>query len=486
MAIISPSDCVLHANGFSGTFFHENATTATSSTSRGSSIVASLSCPERPLLPTILFVECSGVDFTNEPPRILRTAEDTILFSVPIGGPSRPHASSSPCEYDYYIYRIGDVPTLQLLPPPLDNFIDEDAGLLRYGDDEFMVAALIATNKLDLYELHRFDSRTGEWSQVVVPLVEPQVSFPFRVTMNSLRLTYHLTSIVINIGGEGGRMGCVDLWRGILVCDVLDGKPEVRGVPLPLPVDLLTCNNGWGDEIGGCASPLRGIAVVDQCLRFVHLEAILSPASSTTLPTYSSDSDEEIAVPLPPDPVMSDWVIHTWSNSKMTASWKDWVEDCRIRASHTTIPSKVKSKMLNSGLLSPEGANPVRALQNLMVSYPAPGTDDGVVYLLARLRFQDPKAFMIALDTRQNLLVGSAEFATEKKRGAGIMYFPSNISKYVDPKARVLPISKGDAVTGDEDRYEESSLDEGTEFVEFPISKLQFSGFKFDDASVGS
>lgn len=127
----------------------------------------------------------------------------------------------------------------------------------------------------------------------------------------------------------------------------------------------------------------------------------------------------------------------------MTSSWKDWIKDCSARASDTMIPSKVKSKMINSGLLSPEGANPVRRLQNLMVSHPALGIDDGVVYLLARLRFQDPKAFVISLDIGKNVLLGSAEFATEKKQGAVIMYFPSNISKYVDPKARVLPIPKG-------------------------------------------
>jgi hypothetical protein len=143
---------------------------------------------------------------------------------------------------------------------------------------------------------------------------------------------------------------------------------------------------------------------------------------------------------------MSDWVIHTWSNSKMTASWEDWIVDCKARASHATIPRKVMSKMLNSGLLSPEGANPVRALGNLWVSHPAPGTDDGVVYLLARLKFEDPKAFIIALDTRENTLLGSANFATEKKRGAGIMYFPSNISKYIDPEDRSFPISKGTAL----------------------------------------
>ena len=384
-------------------------------------------------------MQCPGVDFTNEPPRIIRVAEDTILFSV-----IRPEFS--PGKYEYFVYRLGEIPTLQLLPPPLDNFIDEDAGLLVHGDDKefFMVASLVSTDKVDLHELHRLDSRTGVWSQVVVRLVEPQISFPYRITRNSSRLGYHLTSTVITIGGEGGRMGWVDLWRGILICDVLDPEPELRGVPLPLPMDLLTCNNGLGTEIGGYANPIRGIAVDGQCLRFVHLEATISK-------TYSSDdSDQECKATFFSEPVMSanmsDWVIHTWSNSKMTASWKDWILDCKARASQAPIPSKVMSKMLNSRLLlSPdeEGANPVRALGNLWVSHPALGTDDGVVYLLARLKFEDPKAFMIALDTRENTLIGSAKFATERKGGDGITYFPSNISKYIDPEARILPISKG-------------------------------------------
>ncbi|RCV23105.1 hypothetical protein SETIT_4G272800v2 [Setaria italica] len=466
MASISLSNCVLlHADGFHGSSLQRNATTAMAFTSRGTSIEASLSCPERPLLPTILFVECSSVDdFTTEPPRIVRAVEDIIVFSVLIGPRLRPDVS--PCDYDYFIYRVGEVPSLQLLPPPHPTFQDEDAGLLLCGEDDFIVAALIATNKSGVYDLHRFDSRSWTWSQEVVPLVAPQAAFPFRITLNSIRLGYHLTSTVITIGGEGGTMGWVDLWRGILICDVLHRKPELRGVPLPVPMELLTCNNGRGADIGGCGKSLRGIAVINQSLRFVHLEAIVS-TTSKTLPAADSDSDDE-----EPDSLMSDWVITTWSNSKMSTSWDDWIKDCEAKASHTTIHSKPKSKMLNSGLLSPEGANQERALQNLWVSHPAPGIDDGVVYLLARVRFQDPKAFVIALDARKNVLLGSAEFATEKKRGDGVMYFPSNISKYIAPEARVLPITT--------DGWEESSLHEGTENVEIPSLPIYFPGYGFE------
>ncbi|CAN6362515.1 unnamed protein product [Urochloa humidicola] len=41
-------------------------------------------------------------------------------------------------------------------------------------------------------------------------------------------------------------MGWADLWRGVLLCDVLDPKPSLRGVPVPLPLVEMGYNNEWG------------------------------------------------------------------------------------------------------------------------------------------------------------------------------------------------------------------------------------------------
>jgi hypothetical protein len=201
-------------------------------------------------------------------------------------------------------------------------------------------------------------------------------------------------------------------------------------IPVPLPLDHLRCN-----------SPkfLRGITFVDKpgvkpWLKFVHLGVTAIPISD------DDDSDEE------EDWEVRDWAITTWTNTKMTSSYNDWDVDCQeAKASCTSISSKLNSKMLKSGLLSPGGgAKPKRAFQNLLVPSPALGiVDDGVVYLQARVKFLDPKVFVLALDTRDNKLVGAVEFGTERIRGADVVYLPSNIGKYIDPEDRVVLIPKG-------------------------------------------
>ena len=88
------------------------------------------------------------------------------------------------------------------------------------------------------------------------------------------------------------------------------------------------------------------------------------------------------------------------------------------------------------------------SLQQHLGFFPAPSIiDDGVVYLQARVKFMDLKVFVLALDTRDNKLLGAVEFATKRVRGASVVYFPSNIGKYIDPEDRVMPIPEGTDVS---------------------------------------
>jgi len=140
---------------------------------------------------------------------------------------------------------------------------------------------------------------------------------------------------------------------------------------------------------------------------------------------------------------MHDWTILTYTNTAMTSSWKDWRKDCRIQASDITIDTQIKSELLQSGLL---GSASGQALHNLLVSHPAPDISvaayhQGIVYLLARKKYEHPEGWMLALDTRKKTLLGAAEFGVEWKLYEST-YCPTGIAKYIKPSTG-LPLFYG-------------------------------------------
>jgi hypothetical protein len=118
---------------------------------------------------------------------------------------------------DYFIYGLaagpgtGGLPSLTRLPKhPADCFNKCEVALLPHGDD-FTVAALSARAGNE-FDLHLFRSEDWSWDTEPVVLADKNAC--------SL-LSQHLTSTVITIGGERGTVGWVDLWHGILLCDLL-------------------------------------------------------------------------------------------------------------------------------------------------------------------------------------------------------------------------------------------------------------------------
>jgi hypothetical protein len=188
-------------------------------------------------------------------------------------------------------------------------------------------------------------------------------------------------------------MGWVDLWRGILLCDVLSDKPMLRNVPLPFPKNLLTGNNGMEQKLRSRPRMVRGIAFTHGCLKLVELDIdctrIIDETGSGSFQVHN-------------------WRITTSSNDRMTGSWKDWKEDCAVQASDIVISDQMISEFRLLGLLHQPGlplpcdtdAAAVQALQNLAVTDPVPSiTDDGVVYLMARVKYGHPKAYVLLLLT---------------------------------------------------------------------------------------
>lgn len=215
-------------------------------------------------------------------------------------------------------------------------------------------------------------------------------------------------------------MGWVDLYRGILFCDVLSGgdHPTLAGVPLPLPRRLVD----RGAEVEGCPKANRGIAVLDGCLRMVELEV-----HGEILPTRDPETghlDREI----------KNWELYMYTNSKITGAWEDWQLVHRVEASQINIDQAIHDSLLQPGLLRDKMQDgKERKLHNLLTSQPALSLDgEGVVYLLTKAKFMQRQAWVLAVDVKGNKILGLAEFGTDTYLGLSLAYCPSRISSYMD------------------------------------------------------
>ncbi|WVZ78533.1 hypothetical protein U9M48_026228 [Paspalum notatum var. saurae] len=391
-----------------------NHTTGASFTRNDESILASF-WRERPPVLSRLYVWSLDLDASafSEPPRILRMEEGLILFRVAIN-------CRLPCilndECDYFVYHVDSARLDSLPPHPSAVTLSDDAvGLLPRGSGSYTVAAL--TSRRSVFTLHLLHSGIGKrWTSVEVSLTAPQSKFPL----------IHKTSTVITLGGEGGTMGWVDLWRGILLCDVLSPNPELRGVPVPLPTKILLPYDQA--KIEPPQRLYRGIAFIKEkgCLRFVDLDVTYQ---------FLSDQDEETGfISFRFDA----WTITTWTNFNLTSSFDDWKQEhSPVHADTIMFNEKMRKQLLLCQLLQPKAPpqdnnvtiNPERKLQNLWVSQPTPSIEGSKVFLIARAKFMYPEAHVLVVDMAIGELQGVSDYATGRKLGLELTCIHGGVSK---------------------------------------------------------
>ncbi|TKW18292.1 hypothetical protein SEVIR_5G421900v4 [Setaria viridis] len=424
-----PASCALEEvllDGYAYIGNKPNHTTAVSLTRNTEIIVASF-WSERPPLPSRLYVHCPELESSafSQLPRILCVVEGLILFRVAI----RCREPILYEECDYFIYHV-DSRSLKEIPNPSPFSIrDDDMGLLPRGN-HYTVAALVPTSDDKVFTLHLFQSEIRRWTSKDVSLEAPQSEFPIEIPRDTdaCRLLSHTTSTVITLGGEDGTMGWVDLWRGILLCDVLLPAPKLRGVPLPWP-RAMYLPNGESRINFGSPKLYRGIAFSKEkrCLRFVDLDTIFKrlPASDKErgIPTYRFEG----------------WEITKWSNCNLTNSFEDWKADyLPIHANDIKLNEQMQKQMLEYQLLWPKApsqgnsvaADPGRNLENVTVFLPTPSMDDSnVVFLIAKAEFRQPKAYVLEVDMGNRQLKGVTEFGTAREPCARVICCHGSVSQ---------------------------------------------------------
>ncbi|KAF8776681.1 hypothetical protein HU200_003409 [Digitaria exilis] len=206
----------------------KNTTTAISATPDGKHIQVTFYARAPPLLSRFCVHTPDGAAMHREP-LVVATEDDLALIRV--------DSCTSGMYIHYYLYQAaGDdgsgKPSLTLLPraPGKLHFNPKDIGLLRRrrpgattGGGEYIVAGFILTP----YDppsctLCLYDSKRADWKVYALSLSR-QGQQEYGGKMQTL---CHKNHKVVTIGGDAGTMAFVDLWRGMLFCDVLQLKPD--------------------------------------------------------------------------------------------------------------------------------------------------------------------------------------------------------------------------------------------------------------------
>ncbi|XP_040245054.1 uncharacterized protein [Aegilops tauschii subsp. strangulata] len=338
-------------------------TTAKSRTRGGHAIEVTMIAARPPLVSHIR-VNCPGLKPTRFAiePRIFAAADGLFLLGVAIGHRS---LCTQPGMFDYFVYQPA-ARSLTSLPRPHGRFGLRDVALLRCSPNSssYIIAFLEGTRGM-AYELHRFHSETNTWTKSKLELGATAMN----PAMDSV---FFSTSKVFTLGG--GFVGWADLWRGVLLCDVLLDDPELRYVPLP---------HAFGERKWD-AVITRDIAVVDQgCIKYVDKR-----------------SDEHTG---------GGWTLTAWSKKINSKPWKEeqWRQDCELRSSDVSV------------LLPPLP----RPFHELMTGHPVISLrGDDVVYLMSKESLRDDTAWVVAVDMRSKSLQEVVEFGGAR-RSIGISLY---------------------------------------------------------------
>ncbi|CAM0950697.1 unnamed protein product [Alopecurus aequalis] len=333
-----------------------------------------------------------------------RPKSPTSVFTAQILGPP---VWFNPRYCDYFLYMARPQKSLpRLLPHPHPNsFRDREVALLSFGkDDEYAVAALTrryhntTPNKkeFNLY-LYQFSKRQDGWASKVVSVTEPRRD----KVCPSDGAPYHDTTKVIILGH--GWVGWVDLWRGILACNVLEQNPVLLDNPLPLP---LIGNRRLYHKC--CPNTVRDITanVFKDTIKYIEIQNPWEKVVSPNHPTDSAVRQMKCRVP------SRAWMATTWRRTIPIDPKEDWHEDCTFDVANISIDPMHSERLPR---LRSTNNNPSEAtLPADLIGFPIMSMDDDIFYLLYMAYHTGQKDVVISIDTRKNTLQGFAKLLTGK------------------------------------------------------------------------
>jgi hypothetical protein len=230
---------------------------------------------------------------------------------------------------------------------------------------------------------------------------------------------------VISLGGSV--VGWVDIWRGIVFCDVLEKEPVLTFIPLP--------TTAFDLHRTGQAEKVRDVTCCNGSISFVEVELCLRERSSTKSFKTIQSLDTEAFIPLKaclahdddldkkPRIVPDGWKIRTMFRD---VSWDYWKKRHTVHVDDMSVP---KHSVLLDQVMSAETMR--YTLRNLKtIGYPFFGVHgDNVVYLTS----DDEDSWIIGVDLEKNKLEVIPYFGESSSRPT---ILPCAFPKYMNATPR--------------------------------------------------
>jgi hypothetical protein len=311
------------------------------------------------------------------------------LLDVPFSG----DGIHPPCS-DYFIYRAGGgSPSLHLLPRPYPTgFKLNMVAVLPIcdGSDDYAVVFphldYFMLEDRNHYTLHIYRSDRKAWRTQVACIAEKETQDARN------KLVVNDTTSVVYAGN--GLIGWINLCSGVVICNVLDKKPTISFVPVPVPDQF----RRKFDEFN--IRPYRDMTIYNGVIKFFELKYHRDPAFNV------KRRDDE------------GWMATIWTRPISSDAWN---EGLTFDTSDIVVTDPGFRHLL------PEMVNEENKLklEKLMSGGPTLSlNDDHTVYILAKMSLFDPEAFVLALNTRSLTLESCAPCRGENILGFEPDYVP--------------------------------------------------------------
>ncbi|CAM0877711.1 unnamed protein product [Alopecurus aequalis] len=398
-----------------------NETTAAALTRAGITVQVSFAVADPPRLSSCcVYCPNRGESPFAYTPEVVCSVEGLALIRVDFT------AGDSP---QYFVYRARGPkggPSLDLLPDirlySRAECLVQALGLVSHDNGEhFVVAALSYGKEDDRYILHTLSSEPrSTWSrkllQVEIPDGHPRDSAVICPTK------------VISLGG--GLLGWVDLWKGVVKCDVLN---PVAASFIPMP-KLLPSNK----ELYGHQSSARGIRDVTfsggciKCVEFEQLLQLRAPTAPSSPDPWDIDEfdDSELAVGHRHHEEEEEvydvvgWRLVTWYRE---LNWGGWSKGSKVHSDD--LGTTVSLPQLGGGSCALK-----ERLKDLQTASPTLCEDD-IVYLVSMTGKLDQTAWIVPVDTKRRHVGEIMLFPVEDNLIHDPTFIPCELTKYLGARS---------------------------------------------------